>query len=157
MGKLDASLLVGKPPLLDNAAKARMQKLAKQMQLPFDVEATSLIEKITAGKGMSQLRAIDWMVWTMVLSPFVLWRNLAPDYLSHWMLFVRAVRLVVTPAIKRSDVETADKLFQEFIKGAPRLYGDDAVVINGHNHLHTKQDIESYASLYACWLYPYER
>lgn len=142
---------------MDNTAKAKMQKQAKQMHFPFDVEATSLIEKITAGKGLSQLRAIDWMIWTMVLSPFVLWRVLDINYLNHWMLFVRAVRLVVTPAIRRSDVEKADKLFQEFIKGAPALYGTDSLTINGHGHLHIKQDIESYATLYSIWLYPYER
>jgi hypothetical protein len=88
--------------------KSDMQDIAKTMELPFGVEATSLITKMTTGAGFSQLKAVDWMVWTLAISPFVLRNILKPAYLRHWMLFVRAVRLIAVPAIKHRDIETSD-------------------------------------------------
>jgi hypothetical protein len=70
------------------------------------------------------------MVWTLAISPFVLRNILKPAYLRHWMLFVRAVRLIAVPAIKRRDIETTDLLFQKFIEGTPKLYGKDMPVLN---------------------------
>lgn len=115
-----------------------MQNVAKAMSLPFDVEATSLINKITSGAGFSQLKAMDWMIWSLILSPFLLRGVLEAKYLKHWMLFVRAVRLITTPAVKRSDVDVANLLFQQFIKNAVDLYGPESIVPNTHGHLHIK-------------------
>jgi hypothetical protein len=143
-------------PLLDNKIKSDMQDIAKTMELQFDVEPTSLITKMTTGAGFSQLKAVDWMVWTLAISPFVLRNILKPAYLRHWMLFVRAVRLIAVPAIKCRDIETADLLFQKFIEGTPKLYGKDMPVSNTHNMLHVKLDLHNYASLYASWLLPYK-
>jgi hypothetical protein len=71
-GSINVPNIVDKPakpeqftiPLVTADLKS-FQTKAKALTLPHGTEATSLITKMTSGSGYSQLRAIDWKVWTI--------------------------------------------------------------------------------------------
>lgn len=159
LGTIDAAPNVpeGKKPLL-NAAKLRaIQKKAKELTLPYGVESTHLITNMTSGKGFSQFRAIDWKIWTMMMSPYCLAGILEQKYLDNWMLFVRALRIMCAPTVSIKTVGEAHTLFKAFVKGVHNDYGESAVTINHHNLLHSIFDVIAHGPYYSFWLFYYER
>lgn len=134
-----------------------IQKKAKELTLPHGTEAASLISKMTSGSGFSQLRAIDWKVWTMMMSPFCLAGILPTKLLDNWMLFVRAVRLICAPTVAIRAVGEAHTLFNQFVKGVDKIYGEGAVSINFHGLLHLVFDVLAHGSVYSFWLFFFER
>lgn len=70
----------------------------------------------------------------------------------HWLLLFCGMRLLSSTWSVQNSV-TANRLFEEFVKHYPAIYGFLNVVYNVHGLLHLAEDVQRYGSLdsYSCY------
>ena len=130
-----------------------MQRAANSIVLPPDYVA--LKRKIEG--NFSFMTADDWKSWILVYSPLVLQGHISRDKLNHWLLFVNACRALVRPAITETDLAAAHAGLLAFCRGVEEIYGPSEVTPNMHLHIHLKETVEKFSSLYNFWLFSFER
>lgn len=107
--------------------------------------------------GFSGFTADQWRNWTLLYSLCCL-KDLLPfrDY-DCWLLFVKACHLLCRRSITLKQLEEADTFLLEFCHVFETLYGKDHCTINIHLHGHLKECIKDFGSVYAFWLFGFER
>lgn len=53
-------------------------------------------------------------------------------YFQHWMLFVKAIFILLKADIKKSEIDEAQHLLNLFVKQIDRLYNDRQMTYNVH-------------------------
>ena len=103
--------------------------------------------------GFSGFTAEQWMLWTILYSPFVLLNRLPQELYEHWVLFSQARSLLCSHSICIDDVDKADMLLVEFCKKQQVLYGVQSCTPNMHMHCHLKECIMDVGPLHCFWCF----
>lgn len=82
---------------------------------------------------------------------------LTEEHIHCWQHFVLACRHLCRSSITKTDLIIADRKLLDFCKSVEALYGKEAITSNMHLHLHLKDCIENYGSVYGFWLFSFER
>ncbi|OBZ80957.1 hypothetical protein A0J61_10994 [Choanephora cucurbitarum] len=75
---------------------------------------SSIARKIAIGVGFSHLKADEWATWLLVLFPYVLPQRLGKAAFDHWMLLVKASRLLLSPCLTFDELDKAQDLLKSF-------------------------------------------
>ena len=98
--------------------------------------------KIATASGFSGFTAEQWMIWTIVYSPFALHEVLPPEHYEMWSLFSKSCSLLCRPFIHKTELVTADELMIEFCNRFETIFGEACVTPNVHLHGHLQKCIE---------------
>lgn len=107
--------------------------------------------------SFSGFTADQWKNWTIIFSPVVLKGIIPQEHLTCWLFFVKACTLLCTRVIHRSTILSADLFLLQFCKRFKQLYGDSECTPNMHMHLHLKDCVFDYGSVYSFWCFAFER
>ena len=77
--------------------------------------------------GFSDFTAEQWMVWTIVHSPFVLKDILPQEHYSMWCTFSLSCSLFCRPYIHHTELVKADELMMKFCTMFERIFGPQYV------------------------------
>lgn len=113
--------------------------------------------KIATAGGFSGFTAEQWMIWTIVYSPFALHEVLPPEHYEMWCLFSKSCSLLCRPFIHKTELATADELMIEFCIRFERIFGEACVTPNMHLHGHLRKCIEDVGPVYSFWCFSFER
>ena len=109
------------------------------------------------GKNWSNLNAHEWKEWVLVFSLYAL-RGLIPhEHMKMWQTFVLACEKVTKPLVSKDEATTANLLFMKFGKLVQSTLGRQYVTCNMHLHGHLADCIYNFGSIYAFWLFAFER
>lgn len=101
-------------------------------------------------------KASEFYYWILFYSLPVLIGYLQEIYLQHWILFVRALFLLLQDNIKSEDLNEADLLLRRFVKETQTLYGDRAMTYNMHQLTHLVLVVKRWGPLWATSAFPFE-
>lgn len=91
--------------------------------------------------GFAGFTAEQWMVWTIVFSPYVLKNFLPADHYSMWCMFSFSCSLLCRPFIHQAELLQADQLMLDFCESFEKVFGKEHVTPNMHLHAHLKECI----------------
>lgn len=101
--------------------------------------------------------AAQWKNFVLLFSMYSLKDVLPDQHLHYWQSFVLACRLLCKPCITKTDLMLADCKLLDFLKEYEKINGKLAITPNMHLHLHLKECVENYGSIYGFWLFSFER
>ena len=84
------------------------------------------------------MKADEWRVFTIALSPLLLKGRLDAANYENWMLFVKCVNKMCLPSISNDVLDECHNLIQQFGQGFVELYGKEEVMSNLHYHFYLK-------------------
>lgn len=116
----------------------QMSNLCRNIILPIGYDSSSLARKINLGTGFSFMKADEWRVFTIALSPLLLKGRLDTQYYENWMIFVKCMQKMSLPGISFEDVDICHEMIKEFAAGFLALYGKEEMMSNLHYHFHLK-------------------
>ena len=135
------------------------EKLREVQERIETVEAPSdlgrLPGNITSNYG--GFTASQWKNWVLYYSLFALEGVLGEEHINCWQNFVLACRHLCKPCISKTDLLIADQKLLDFCRKVESLYGNTVVTPNMHLHLHIRECVENYGSVYGFWLFGFER
>ena len=100
--------------------------------------------------------AAQWKIFVLLFSMYSLKDVLWDQHLHYWQSFVLACRLLCKPCITKTDLMLADCKLLHFVKEYEKINGELAVTPNMHLHLHLKECVQNYGSIYGFWLFSFE-
>lgn len=102
-----------------------MAALCKKITLPIGYDSASIASKINNSRngGFSYMKADEWRVFTIALSPLLLKGRIHPDYYNNWMIFVECMQVMSLPGISRQEVEQCHLKIEQFLAGFIDNYG----------------------------------
>ncbi|KAL9964950.1 hypothetical protein ACROYT_G028667 [Oculina patagonica] len=101
--------------------------------------------------------AAQWKNFVLLFSMYALKDVLPECHLHYWQSFVLACRLLCRPCINQTDLMLADCKLLHFLKEYENINGELAITPNMHLHLHLKECVQNYGSIYGFWLFSFER
>ena len=101
--------------------------------------------------------AAQWKNFVLLFSMYCLKDVLPDQHLHYWQSFVLACRLLCKPCITKTDLMLADCKLMHFVKEYEKINGEMSITPNMHLHLHLKECVENYGSIYGFWLFSFER
>ena len=101
--------------------------------------------------------AEQWMLWTPLYSPLLLFEKLLPDHFELWSLFSQACSLLCSQHLPVSAVIKADELLLAFCAKYQETYGEDACTPNMHMHCHLGECVKDVGPIHSFWCFPFER
>ena len=116
--------------------------------MPFGIDISSIARKITTGEGFSYLKADEWRVYSLYLSPLLLKGRIPGANYDNWMLFVSAMRIMSMPNIAISDARRCHEKVVLFCKGFEELYGK-ASLYGKKKKKKKKKDIHIFSFIYS--------
>ena len=114
-----------------------------------------LPDKISS--SFSGFTAEQWMIWTIVYSPFVLRDFLPSEHFDMWCTFSNFCSILCRPFIHETEVAVADHLVLEFCHKFEQLFGEACVTPNMHLHAHLCKCVEDFGPVYSFWCFSFER
>ena len=85
-------------------------------------------------------------------------KGVLPDiHLNYWQAFVLACRHLCQPCISNVDLTVAHRKLLDFLKAYERVNGKAAITPNMHLHMHIRECVQNYGSIYGFWLFSFER
>ena len=82
---------------------------------------------------------------------------LPEQHLHYWQWFVVACCLLCRPCIKKTNLMVADCKVLHFLKEYEKINGVLSITRNMHLHIHLRECVENYGSIYGFWLFSFER
>lgn len=124
--------------------------LDKQQRKVDDINPPAKISRIPVkiSSNFSGFTAEQFMLWTIVYSPVVLYELLPTELYSHWCTFSNACAYLCKPYISKLEVEKADDLLVSFCNRFEMLYGTEACTPNMHMHMHLNECILDTGPIY---------
>jgi len=103
------------------------------------------------------LKADEWKNWVLIYS-LVCLKGVLPDrHFMMWSLFVSACRLLCHRTISFANIEQAHILLKMFNEKFVELCGNLCSTPNMHLHLHLKDCLLDFGSVYTFWCFSFER
>ena len=157
-----SSMTVGRkavPPMLSTAHLREMQSLLEQkLVLPLGHAGSSIARKIAIGDGFSHFKAEEWATWLLVLSPYLLPQRISKEAYDHYMLSVKASKILLAPSLSLSELNQAQDYIKSFLVGFKAVYHNKFLITaNFHNALHLKETILDYSASPSNRLFNFER
>ena len=85
-------------------------------------------------------------------------KDVLPErHLHYWQWFVVACCLLRGPCIKKTNLMVADCKVLHFLKEYQKINGELSTTRNMHLHIHLRECVENYGSIYGFWLFSFER
>lgn len=136
--------------------KTDLNKLEEQIN---SVDAPSDLGRLpgSISSNCGGFTASHWKNWVLYYSMYALEGILTEEHIHCWQHFVLACRHLCMSSITKTDLIIADRKLLDFCKSVEALYGKEAITPNMHLHLHLKDCIENYGSVYGFWLFSFER
>ena len=101
--------------------------------------------------------AAQWKNFVLLYSMYVL-KGVLPDiHLNYWQAFVLACRHLCQSCISNVDLTVAHRKLLDFLKAYERVNGKAAITPNMHLHMHIRECVQNYGSIYGFWLFSFER
>ena len=140
--------LISKSALIKIASVAAKicAKVRSNGRLPLKIES-----------NFAGFTADQWKNWITIYSSICLKDQLPSEHLQCWLLYVRACSILLSTAVTKEHVATADAYLTQFCKVFLRLYGGKHCTINMHLHLHLNDCILDYGPVYIFWCFSFER
>ena len=130
----------------------------KGFLLPPSHATSSIARRLTIGSGFSNFKADEWATWLLVLSPYLLVDKLDTPKYDHWMLFVSAARVLLSPSLSVAELDEAHLKLKTFLASIVPLYGDKTLITaNCHYAMHIRETILDYSASPNHWLFNFER
>ena len=104
--------------------------------------------------GFSGFTAEQWMLWTVLYSPFVLC-NKIPQESDHWMLFSQACSLLCSQNIHVNEVDKTDQLLLTFCIYTTSRAVWSTIMHTKHAHALSPQTVQR--PLHSFWCFSFER
>lgn len=101
--------------------------------------------------------AAQWKNFVVLFSMYAVKDVLPEQHLRYWQSFVLACRLLCRPCINKTDLMVADCKLLHFLKEYQKINGELSITPNMHLHLHLRECVENYGSIYGFWLFSFER
>ena len=101
--------------------------------------------------------AAQWKNFVLLFSMYCLKDVLPDQHLHYWQSFVLACCLLCRSCITKTDLMLADCKLMHFVKEYEKINGEMTITPNMHLHLHLKECVENYGSIYGFWLFSFER
>ena len=123
-----------------------MSKATESMWLPKNI-----------GSNWGAWTAHEWKGWTLTYSMYCLKGVLDDKYLKVWQTFVLACSNLIRPYLAKHEVDLGNLLLIKFATQVEEIHGKSCVTPNMHLMIHIKGCILDYGSVYAFWLFAFER
>ena len=136
--------------------KAGLEKLQERIE---DISSLSDIGRLPGNikSNYGGYTAAQWKNFVLLFSVYALKDVLPNQHLHYWQSFVLACRLLCKPCITKTDLMVSDCKLMHFLKEYEKINGELAITPNMHLHLHLKECVENYGSIYGFWLFSFER
>ena len=140
----------------DIITKAGLEKLQERIE---DISSLSDIGRLPGNikSNYGGYTAAQWKNFVLLFSMYALKDVLPDQHLHYWQSFVLACRLFCKPCITKTDLTVSDCKLMHFLKEYEKINGELAITPNMHLHLHLKECVENYGSIYGFWLFSFER
>ena len=140
----------------DIITKAGLEKLQERIE---DISSLSDIGRLPGNikSNYGGYTAAQWKNFVLLFSMYALKDVLPDQHLHYWQSFVLACRLLCKPCITKTDLMVSDCKLMHFLKEYEKINGELAITPNMHLHLHLKECVENYGSIYGFWLFSFER
>ena len=141
--------------ILNESLCGKVQQKMDSLIIP--VYAGRLPSKIATASGFSGFTAEQWMIWTIVYSPFALKGILPPIHYEMWCMFSKSCSLLCRPFIHHTELKKADEQMMEFCNSFETNFGKSCVTPNVHLHGHLWKCLEDVGPVFSFWCYSFER
>ena len=140
----------------DIITKAGLEKLQERIE---DISSLSDIGRLPGNikSNYGGYTAAQWKNFVLLFSMYALKDVLPDQHLHYWQSFVLACRHLCKPCITKADLMVSDCKLMHFLKEYEKINGELAITPNMHLHLHLKECVENYGSIYGFWLFSFER
>ncbi|XP_077551275.1 uncharacterized protein LOC144164922 [Haemaphysalis longicornis] len=101
-------------------------------------------------------KAHEWRNWLLFYCLPCCWGILPPVYLKHFAFLSEAIFILLQDELSHAAITHADRLLQEFVGRAARLYGDHCMTFNVHQLTHLAQAARKYGPLWAHSAFTFE-
>ncbi|XP_077547929.1 uncharacterized protein LOC144160537 [Haemaphysalis longicornis] len=101
-------------------------------------------------------KAHEWRNWLLFYCLPCCWGILPPVYLKHFAFLSEAIFILLQDELSDAAITHADRLLQEFVGRAARLYGDHCMTFNVHQLTHLAQAARKYGPLWAHSAFTFE-
>lgn len=98
----------------------------------------------------------EFLNWILFYSVPILRKYLQEKYFEHWLLFVRALFILLQSRITKRDLKEATILMRLFVRDIDTLYGDRHLTYNTHQMLHLALSVERWGPLWATSAFVFE-
>ena len=99
----------------------------------------------------------QWKNFVLLYSMYVLKGVLPDSHFHYWQSFVLACKYLCQPCISKTDLLIADRKLLDFLKAYERINGRLSIMPNMHLHMHLRESVQNYGSVYGFWLFSFER
>lgn len=139
----------------DIIGKAGLENIQSRIE---EISTTSDIGRLPGNikSNYGGYTAAQWKTFVLLYSMYALKDILPEQHLRYWQSFVLACCLLCKPCITKTKLMLADCTLMDFLKEYEKLNGKLAVSPNMHLHLHLKECVENYGSIYGFWLFSFE-
>ena len=141
--------------ILNESLSDKIQQKIDSLITP--VHAGRLPGKIATASGFSGFTAEQWMIWTIVYSPFALKDVLPTRHYEMWCTFSKSCSLLCRPFIHHTELKKADELMMQFCNSFENNFGKSCVTPNMHLHGYLRKCIEDAGPVFSFWCYSFER
>ena len=140
----------------DILTKQSLQEVVERIQR---VDAPSDLGRLPGNisSNYGGFTANQWKNWVLYYSLYALEEVLSEEHIRCWQNFVLACRHLCKPCITKTDLLIADQKLLDFCRKVESLYGKSVITPNMHLHLHIRECVENYGSVYGFWLFSFER
>ena len=107
--------------------------------------------------NFSSFKADQWKSWTLTFSMYALYGLLDSQHLECWRNFVCACQILSSKIISRDHIYEAHAFLKTFCQDVENLYGEEAVTINMHLHMHLKECMFDFGPISSFWVFGFER
>ena len=139
--------------IIDSKELQEIEQRIESMDVPSDIGR--LPKRIVSNAG--SYTAEQWKNWTIIYSLYCLKGILPDDHFTCWQSFVLGCRYVCRPALTKTDLVIADRLFLKFCTEVEKLCGKEAITPNMHLHCHLKEVILDHGPVHSFWCFSFER
>ena len=139
--------------VISNADLKKIQERIELFRVPSDLGR--LPSNIASNRG--GYTASQWKNFVLLYSMYVLKGIVPQSHLSYWQSFVLGCKYLCQPCISKTDLIIADRKLLDFVKAYERENGNASVSPNMHLHMHIRESVQNFGSVYGFWLFSCER
>lgn len=107
-------------------------------------------------EDINRWKATEFRSFLLYVGHYALKGILPSAYYEHFLLLQSAVSILISPRLIIKNIDTAEMMLFEYVKGFKTLYGADSLVYNVHNMIHLANDARMYGPLDNFSAFPFE-
>ncbi|XP_042144299.1 uncharacterized protein LOC121834650 [Ixodes scapularis] len=128
------------PPRAQTSISTMLMKLQRHTPREMARKPRSLHE-------LERWKATELRNFLLYFGPAVLKDHMEKRYYQHFLKLSIAVSILSSPRLCHEEIDSAEKLLEEFVSDAGDLYGEGIYVYNIHSLLHLTADVRRFGHL----------